>query len=734
MKQARTIPYTGERIVPQATNCEPNFASRMYHEHIARYVFAGQLVQGKTVLDVGCGVGYGSRRLVDSGAASVTAFDLSNDAISQANLYYAHERINFQVRNAEKFRFNQKFDVVTCFELIEHVNKPHDVMRRIRDHVRPDGVLFMSTPRALAELRTHFHTREYGIDEFSDLISGYFNSYEIYVENNHFTSLVTRGQPSSIEHIELLKDQYSVPDADVFVAVATNVARKDIFDLRPSIAIDDDKYVVMLERDVDILHKAERDFKEKIGHIEEKLSNSEKYYTAEIERLSLEYNGLFERNALLDEQVFKDRQHFNEIEQSRRDERADWDAEVSRLSTAYAEATVLKERVAELESLREQSLHQLGRLEARCEQLAEQKLRLVDELAAAAARAALTGQDVARLQAELSLARQQTDDLSRENAAMALRIADRGAALDEALSSLSKRDAQLLALNGRHEDDQARMAETERALERALLDHDLVVRDREALYLAQAELEKSLAAANEEAARLTQENERLSAETIGLEGRVAELGDNIMAVERLLEERQGDKAEIERLREEIAALQRALKHVDDRIADSEARRLEAFDFARRSSDEAHALRRDLDTLKRDIAQAIDSPQALSDVVYDHRHRDIVEAMGRLFVGAEATRHIARDPLVERVIRLSLERRQEVLSAPERERLEQRIADLENDVRFQCSRAEMAEAFAEDWHAQLHSIRKMASWRLTKPLRAMGRGWKKLAGGGSSQGS
>ncbi len=57
------LKFSGERIVPEADNCEPLFALKMYQEHIARYLFASQRVSGKSVLDVGCGIGYGSHML-----------------------------------------------------------------------------------------------------------------------------------------------------------------------------------------------------------------------------------------------------------------------------------------------------------------------------------------------------------------------------------------------------------------------------------------------------------------------------------------------------------------------------------------------------------------------------------------------------------------------------------------------------------------------------------------------
>jgi 2-polyprenyl-3-methyl-5-hydroxy-6-metoxy-1,4-benzoquinol methylase len=93
MSEYSSLQFSGERIVPQAENCEPNFASRMYQEHVARYLFASQLTKGKHVLDVGCGVGYGSQLLAELGAASVYAFDISEDAIRHAQIYYSHPNL-----------------------------------------------------------------------------------------------------------------------------------------------------------------------------------------------------------------------------------------------------------------------------------------------------------------------------------------------------------------------------------------------------------------------------------------------------------------------------------------------------------------------------------------------------------------------------------------------------------------------------------------------------------------
>jgi len=251
------LEFTGERIVPEASNCEPHFANKMLHEHAARYLFAAQWVAGKRVLDVGCGVGYGSRLLAERGARSVRALDLSAEAIEHANAFYAHPNVTYKVASATDFDFDLRFDIVTCFELIEHVEEQRSVIKRIRQALKDDGVLIMSTPRALEAKRTHFHSREFSEAEFRALLEESFPQVRLYFENNHFSSLITDHEPSKIELVMSLRQQYSVAQADYFIAVASPSTGQSITDsAQPALVIGDDKYVTLLERDSDVLRKA----------------------------------------------------------------------------------------------------------------------------------------------------------------------------------------------------------------------------------------------------------------------------------------------------------------------------------------------------------------------------------------------------------------------------------------------------------------------------------------------
>ena len=68
--------FTGERLVPGATDVEPTLQRKMYQEHLNRYLFARSFVRGKRVLDMACGVGYGSEILAAGAPAWVKALKM----------------------------------------------------------------------------------------------------------------------------------------------------------------------------------------------------------------------------------------------------------------------------------------------------------------------------------------------------------------------------------------------------------------------------------------------------------------------------------------------------------------------------------------------------------------------------------------------------------------------------------------------------------------------------------
>lgn len=123
----------------------------------ANYIDERGLVAGKQVLDVGCGGGILSEALYQRGAR-VTGLDMGQAPLEVARLHALESgaQVDYQQSTAEAFAEanSDRFDVVTCLEMLEHVPDPTSTVRACASLVKPGGDLFFSTinrnPKAYA--------------------------------------------------------------------------------------------------------------------------------------------------------------------------------------------------------------------------------------------------------------------------------------------------------------------------------------------------------------------------------------------------------------------------------------------------------------------------------------------------------------------------------------------------------------------------------------------------------
>ena len=105
-------------------------------------------IQGKRVVDVGCGGGILAESMAAKGAR-VTGIDLSEKALKVARLHQLESgvQVDYRLIAAEALAEEspEQFDVVTCMEMLEHVPDPASTMAAFARLVKPDGWVFFST-------------------------------------------------------------------------------------------------------------------------------------------------------------------------------------------------------------------------------------------------------------------------------------------------------------------------------------------------------------------------------------------------------------------------------------------------------------------------------------------------------------------------------------------------------------------------------------------------------------
>ena len=166
---------TGERLLPW----DLQYPSAHY-EHLQRYYFAAEFASGKRILDLGCGEGYGANILSQS-AAEVIGIDINSEAVNWANRKYARSNLRFVCGSASSVPIEGRevFDVVVCFEMLEHVLEQESLIAEAKRLLKPSGLLIISTPNKAiytdeSDSHNPFHVRELYIDEFQRLIEAAF--------------------------------------------------------------------------------------------------------------------------------------------------------------------------------------------------------------------------------------------------------------------------------------------------------------------------------------------------------------------------------------------------------------------------------------------------------------------------------------------------------------------------------------------------------------------------------
>ncbi|HET7369211.1 MAG TPA: class I SAM-dependent methyltransferase, partial [Gammaproteobacteria bacterium] len=220
--------FTGERYIPTEVG-------EIRHEHLHRYAWCARIVEGKDVLDIACGEGYGSAMLAKR-AKSVRGVDISDATIRHARKVYGRVRgLTFAKGDAAEIPLpDNSVDVVVSFETIEHHDRHREMVREIRRVLRPRGLLVISSPNRpiYSEQAGHhneFHVKELDFGEFDAVLKEQFDTINYFgqrlaVGSSIFT-LQGEAAAAAMDALtdtgtEVVERPASLADPAYFIAVA----------------------------------------------------------------------------------------------------------------------------------------------------------------------------------------------------------------------------------------------------------------------------------------------------------------------------------------------------------------------------------------------------------------------------------------------------------------------------------------------------------------------------------
>lgn len=145
------------------------------------YEYAIDIVRGKKVLDLGCGLAYGTAQMAKE-ATEVTAVDYDAKTISGNRQHYKDlKNLKFIQGAVPPLPFEDNlFDVVTMFQFIEHIRDRKKLLEECRRVLKNNGTLIVTTPNAIKSFAPNpFHIHEYTFDEMKTEMQNIFPSFQL---------------------------------------------------------------------------------------------------------------------------------------------------------------------------------------------------------------------------------------------------------------------------------------------------------------------------------------------------------------------------------------------------------------------------------------------------------------------------------------------------------------------------------------------------------------------------
>jgi SAM-dependent methyltransferase len=208
--------------VPERFSPDEMSGQLLEAEHLARYRWASTIAAGKKVLDAGCGTAYGSAILGAAGAKSVIGVDIAESVLESVRGQMP-ENVELATADLSNLEFgDDEFDLIVCFEVIEHFHDPQPVLDNLARVLASDGVLLVSSPnRGVYPEGNPYHFHEFKPAELEADLRRRLANVRLVRQQSYVTAAILEDGPygsddGPLEGVELAKLPHETPGDELF--------------------------------------------------------------------------------------------------------------------------------------------------------------------------------------------------------------------------------------------------------------------------------------------------------------------------------------------------------------------------------------------------------------------------------------------------------------------------------------------------------------------------------------